>query len=434
MSKRVILKQKDGFRDGTEKATVYPHTYKKRGVEYFNYIVRGWKENGKWQRKQFATEKKANLFADSVNVNLSNKGAKRSLHLTTLSESQLLQAENAFTALGDAYTLENAIEFFLRHHRAPEFTITITEGLKHYLDDKEREGVRESTRKSTRLIITRFATHIGDAYVHTVTESDIVGYLETLRSLDGVTKAKRKTYNNNRNELASFFIWSMKRDGATNRPWTFQNPTEHVASHSQKRVAEERPSIATTTPERTLELFNHLITYKGGKLVKYFALAYFAGIRPSVDGGESVSLAERESDSINLKTRTIFLSADMTKTKDSRSVKISDNLMAWLEAYKDMPIIPEGFVNDIAKIRKKFNLQNDETRHSFISYHVALHRSIGDAALEAGNSERMIKKHYLNHETAEDGAKFFSIVPDMNNMKAVFSDEIMHEKVGLKVI
>ena len=34
-----------------------------------------------------------------------------------------------------------------------------------------------------------------------------------------------------------------------------------------------------------------------------------------------------------------------------------------------------------------------EARHSFISYHVALHRSIGDAALQAGDSEGIVKRH-----------------------------------------
>ena len=96
--------------------------------------------------------------------------------------------------------------------------------------------------------------------------------------------------------------------------------------------------------------------------------------------------------------------------------------------------MPPNLKNDYRKIRQKFKLQQDETRHSFISYHIALHRSIGDTAQEAGNSERMIKAHYLDHKPAEDGQKFFSIEPDLETGKAVFSEIIPQDKLKLKLV
>jgi hypothetical protein len=417
--KRVTFKLKDSKR-GIEEAKVYPHTYKKRGEKYFSYIVRGWKENGVWQRKQFADRAKAEAEADSINVNLKNTGRKQALVLTSLNENKIHQAERAFQSLGDAYSLDEAVTFFLRHNRPPEFTITILDGLKHYLDEKETEGLRVPTMKKTSMILKSFAKHAGNPLVHTVTEASVTAYLKSLRSLDGVTAAKKKTWNNHRNEIASFFIWAGKKDLTTNRPWTFSNPTENIAAFSAKRVAEQRPDIATSSPKKARVLFSYLMRYKEGSLVKWFALAYFGGIRPSVDQGELAKLSEREAELINLTTGRIMLPADMTKTKDSRPIVISDNLKAWLQAYEGMPIMPKNFKNDYHKIRRKFRLQNDETRHSFISYHVALHRSIGDTALEAGNSERMIKKHYLDHRSKEDGQAFFSIVPNLSARKAVF--------------
>lgn len=419
MGNHVKVTTKDGFRDKDEKAYVSPHTYKKRGVEYFGYIVRGWKENGKWQRKQFTDQTKAQDYANSVNINLKNKGANQALLLTSLKEKQLRQAEQAFNDLGETYSLPESIEFFLKHHRPPEFTITITDGLKHYLDEKEREGVRQPTRKKTKTILNSFANFTDNPEVHKVTEESVLTYLKSLRSGDGVTPAKKKTWNNHRNELASFFIWAAKKDITTNRPWTFQNPVEHVHTHSAKRIAEERPPIATTSPEQTQKLFTYLMNYKDGSLVKWFALAYFAGIRPSIEQGEIFKLAQREEECINLTTGRIILSADMTKTKDSRAIQMSENLITWLKAYKDKPIRPDNLAADYPKIRKMFNLQIDETRHSFITYHVASRRSIGDTALEAGNSERIIKSHYLNHKPKEEGEKFFSILPNLKAKKAI---------------
>ncbi len=66
-------------------------------------------------------------------------------------------------------------------------------------------------------------------------------------------------------------------------------------------------------------------------------------------------------------------------------------------------------------------LTHDEARHSFISYHVALHRSIGGAALQAGNSEGIVKRHYLNTHTQDEGSAFFRSVPDLATRRAVLA-------------
>ena len=310
--KRVTLKRKAGFSNGSTAAKAVHHFYKKRGTEYSCYKVDYIGEDGKPKRKQFPDHEKAQVFADSVNINLKNKGRNQSLLLTSLSEDQLRQAERAFTSLGDTYTLDEAVNFYLENHRAPEFTISVLDGLKHYIDAKETEGVREPTRRSTEKTIKAYARHSKNPLVHKVTEQSITHYLKSLRARDKVSPAKKKTWNNNRNELASFFIWAGKKDLTTNRPWTFSNPTEDVTAFSNKRVAEERPDIAVTAPETTQEIFTYLMDYKGGQLVKYFALAYFAGIRPSTEQGELAKLAQREEELINLTTGRIMLSADMS--------------------------------------------------------------------------------------------------------------------------
>jgi hypothetical protein len=42
---------------------------------------------------------------------------------------------------------------------------------------------------------------------------------------------------------------------------------------------------------------------------------------------------------------------------------------------------------------------------------VAKFRSIGEAALQAGNSESIIRKHYLDHKDPSEAEQFFGIVP-----------------------
>ena len=61
--------------------------------------------------------------------------------------------------------------------------------------------------------------------------------------------------------------------------------------------------------------------------------------------------------------------------------------------------------------RRKFKLSNDVLRHTYISMLVGKFRSVGDAALQAGNSEAIIRKHYLNLKTTEEAKRFWNIKP-----------------------
>jgi hypothetical protein len=50
-------------------------------------------------------------------------------------------------------------------------------------------------------------------------------------------------------------------------------------------------------------------------------------------------------------------------------------------------------------------------RHSFISYRIAIVKSAGHVALEAGNSPAIIFRHYLELTTEETAKEWFGIGP-----------------------
>lgn len=97
-----------------------------------------------------------------------------------------------------------------------------------------------------------------------------------------------------------------------------------------------------------------------------------------------------------------------------RQLAISDNIRAWLTAYPadKYPIIPKNYQDLITSIRKKFQLPHDVLRHTRISMHVRKCKSIGAAALEAGNTEAVIRQYYLNLVTDADAEVFWDITPD----------------------
>jgi integrase len=150
--------------------------------------------------------------------------------------------------------------------------------------------------------------------------------------------------------------------------------------------------------------------YEEGRLVPFFALCLFAGIRPCVRFGEICKLRPED---VRLDTGVIHLDPDVSKVRMKRNVTIQPNLAAWLRAYplKDFPIIFPNLPNHRAQIVTRFGLTHDVMRHTFISMFVAKYRSMGEAALQAGNSESIIRKHYLDLKGKEEAELFWSILP-----------------------
>ena len=398
--------------------TIREHHEIKHGKGYSSFLVQGWKENGKWKRKKFKLRKDAERFVALKVVELENEGRSQRMVLSPLSDEQIQEAVEAFDQLGSTYSLKQAVTFFLKNHREPGFTIKMDEAYKTYLEEKESEGVRARTLVQSKSVLKQFDEVNNSPYVHEVTSQMLQSFLKDIRAKDGISPAKRKTWNNYRNELNLFFTWAGAQDLRTKRPWVFVNPVDDVHVFTAKQVAEQKPEVITTSTEDVEKMFSVLMRWRGGILVKCFALSYFAGIRPD---GEMKRLSPREKELINLATGVIKIPANVSKTKEARQVTITKNLAKWLKAYPDTPIIPKNFDRLMKQARKHFELSHDETRHSFISYHVALNRSVGDAALQAGNSEAIVKKHYLNLYTVAEGKKFFKIIPDLKRRIAVRS-------------
>jgi integrase len=166
----------------------------------------------------------------------------------------------------------------------------------------------------------------------------------------------------------------------------------------------------TLSATKAQDLMEHFETFEGGRWVPYFALCLFAGIRPGVPDGEITKLKPED---VNLETGLIHISADVSKVREPRRIAIQPNLAAWLRAYplKKFPIVVGNFQKRRAKFKDQFNLTHDVLRHTFISMFVAKFRSIGEAAIQAGNSESIIRRHYLDLKNKEEGEQFFGILP-----------------------
>ena len=142
----------------------------------------------------------------------------------------------------------------------------------------------------------------------------------------------------------------------------------------------------------------------------FFALCLFAGIRPCLRTGEILRL---KSEHVKTTAGVIRIDGEVSKVREPRMVTIQSNLGAWLKAYPldKFPIIPANLQHIREKVAVEFPLTHDVMRHTFISMFVSKFRSLGEAALQAGNSEGIIRRHYLDLKSPEEAEQFFGILP-----------------------
>lgn len=355
---------------------------------------------GQRVRKNFDTRKEAEAERQVLMVKSLQGDTDMRTAPTRLSDEQLHDAETAFRLLGEnpKLSLVGYLEFALANYREPEQQKPLAEAVEAYLETKRTAHAKEllSMRqlRSIENELEAFKKKFPKGPVSQFTPAILLPYLER-------NDPSLKTYNNRRGILSTFFKYCFQKD------WTVTNPVEKTPHH---RINHRRGSAVTITADKAAKLMEYVEGYEDGKMVPYFAICLFAGIRPCVRFGEITKL---QAESVKLETNVIHIEPEVSKVRMKRLVTIHPNLAAWLKAFPldKFPIIPKNAVNVHRRICHKFGLSHDVLRHTFISMFVAKFRSMGEAALQAGNSEAIIRKHYLDLKSKDEAEEFFGIMP-----------------------
>ena len=363
-----------------------------------SWRVGGWL-HGFRIRKNFKSREEAAAEAATLEIKaLQATSGLRSL-ATTLTDEQSREAEAAFRRHADKpRPLSFYLDFALANYRQPENQKSLSDAITDYKRSKshEHEQGQLSAPQLARIgwDLKRLDEHFPKRSVAELTLPAIVAFLEKGRP-------GMKTYNNRRGIVSTFFKFAFHRGSIA------ENPMPKVPHY---RIRRKRGSAVTLSTAQAAELMEHFETFEGGRWIPYFALCLFAGIRPGVPDGEITKIRP---DDVNLETGIISISADVSKVREPRRITMQPNLAAWLRAYplSKFPIVVGNFKKRREKFRDRFNLSHDVLRHTFISMFVAKFRSIGEASIQAGNSESIIRRHYLDLKSTEEGAAFFAITP-----------------------
>ena len=366
--------------------------------------VISWRVDGRLHgvriRKNFKTREEA--IAEKATQELKALQADAGLQSATtfLSEEQLREAETAFNRLKEKpRSLSFYLDYALTNYREPETQRLLADAVADYTaakdHEREQDQISESHLVFMKRDLKRFVRSFPRATVAELTADRLISYLN-------LGKPSLKTYNNRRGIVSTFLKFAFQRG------WISENPIAKVPHH---RIRRKRGAVATLSTAKAAELMAAVEALDGGRFVPFFALCLFAGVRPCVRTGEILRLKPED---VNLETGFIFVSADVSKVREPRKVTIQPNLLAWLKAYPptdERPIVPKNLQHVRARLAKAHGLSHDIMRHTFISMFVAKFRSIGEAAIQAGNSEAIIRKHYLDMKSQTEAEEFFGIMP-----------------------
>lgn len=412
------------------------------------WIVRG-TIGGKQLRREFSDRIEALAFLEQKNSELSGHDSNQAPVVTRLTPSEVRDAEVAYAQLGHEFqglklldlvdyyrglsgtfnpeearrigpairrlkakypdaNLAVAVDWLVSNYRPPKNSLTLAVALEHYLTDAARRHDTGSLSKPQferiGYAMTQLEEFFGSAEpLANLSTTRLQEFLkETTRAKDGSAAFSNKTWVNRRGYLTAFCEYC-RQEG-----WLEINPASGIRNFKKKDLPKPPPSVLTV--DQASRLMHFLETYEGGRLVPYYALCLFAGIRPDWDNGE---ISKIRPEHFDLPNRQLKLPGEITKTGKPRITVLQPNLVKWLKAYpiEQLPVIFRGLETIHVRARRHHNLGHDVLRHTYCSMLVGKFRSVADTALQAGNSESVMWSSYLNLVPEAQAKTFWQISP-----------------------
>jgi integrase len=270
--------------------------------------------------------------------------------------------------------------------------IPVSELINRYLAARDAEGTGAASLSHTKGDLARFATAFGQRGADEITADLLRAWLRTLPFAP-------TTKRNHHKHGAALFNWAI-REGV----FDGQNPFRNV----------EKPPLTTgeveiLTAEQTALIFATAQAQRPAACAR-LALEFFTGLRHS-------TAARLDKEEIDFAARGLRIPAAKIKTARPQYIEgLPGNLWTWLASAPDDAWTLRGKDYERAKsdVFRLAGIENpgNVARHSFCSYHVALHRDAASTAIIlCHTSPRTLYQHYKGLATAESAARYFATVP-----------------------
>jgi integrase len=355
----------------------------------YEYYIDGLKVNGKRKRLFFRSLQAAKDELARLSQIQKSQG-QRGLEVSPLVR-ELAQECAKLLSPYPGKTILDATRFYVAHLEATSNSLQASILVSEYLESKRRAHLSPKHLEDLNGRLSKFNQFFGWRALRTITPRELEDWLHDLGTLSP------QTINNYRAILRAMFGYALKRELID------RNPAEAI--QKVKTVSGRVPIFRPEELQKVLQ-----VACQDARPA--IAIGAFAGLRTA----EVLRLDWSE---IDLDRGLIEVTARKAKTAKRRLVKISPNLREWLELDRkaEGKIYSLGwrsYHEDAANAARFHSLEwpQNGLRHSFASYHLALHQNAPALALEMGQtSPRMIFDHYREVVTPEEAEKYWAIRP-----------------------
>ena len=140
----------------------------------------------------------------------------------------------------------------------------------------------------------------------------------------------------------------------------------------------------------------------------FLAIGLFSGIR-------SKELSKLTWNDVDLDHEHIVVSSEISKTRKGRLVPILPVLKDLIRTVDpSQPLIPSNFRSLLRKLKEHCpeSLRQNVRRHSFATYYLSQFKSCAELAEIMGNSETIIRSHYVRMMCKRDADRFWKMTPE----------------------
>lgn len=266
--------------------------------------------------------------------------------------------------------------------------------------------------------LNKFSTNIGeDTHCDAVSKSVISDFLN---QYDNST-----TRDNYRRAISVFFKYCEAKHYVSETPVPTANKQRLKADAAQRE-------INILTIDQVTKLLKNLDALPDLNFRAYVIISLFCGVR-SAEFRKYITQEGERSETyltwgdIDLKNKSILISAPLSKCKIRRAIPIPHVLIKWLERWikqvndaslhtNSTPIVPIRHAHGYAAYKNDNKLTKTLTpnclRHSYGTYRTA-QVGASKTATEMGNSETVVTRYYANAVPESRANDFFALTPDV---------------------
>ncbi len=396
------------------------------GISYQVDIPEG-VTTGKRIRKQFSSQKKAEAFAKEQNQGKKKQG-EAYFNSTQQERNEFV---DSLPKLRDAgIGVKEAIDFAIERMRPKGGDKYIHEIISELLKHKQlllsRGQLRPDTVKSFRSKSKLITEEFGSLLIRNLKIEDVILWIDALELRD-------RTKKNYLTSLTEIIKYSVQKQ------YIFDNILDSMTTYERKELFSElddsEPGILTI--EESERLIKTAYDHPELGMLPVVTLGLFCGIRTE-------ELQKLEWKDVRAGEGFVIISASIAKKRKIRNVTLPDNAKAWLSLCENKEgliyktennspfssrfsyllrkagfVDPEGKKNSSRQVLLSW--KKNAMRHSFGSYHYALHGDSIKTSNELGHQQgdNVLFNHYRALTSKESAKQYFDIHPQMSEKKIV---------------